>query len=67
MDPDFVYPGLDKRDDELKEEKARLTTMVDDLRADGCDAQAFMKGSQPIADFVVVTYFGFAAVTIGVW
>ena len=41
--PDFVYPGLDKRDDELKEEKARLTTMVDDLRADGCDEQAFMK------------------------
>ena len=47
--PDFVYPGLDKRDEELKEEKARLTILVDGLRADGCDAHAFMKEA-PISE-----------------
>jgi nucleotide-binding universal stress UspA family protein len=41
--PDFIYPGLDERDAELKEEKARLVSLVEDLREDGIKASAFMK------------------------
>ncbi len=42
--PDFVYPGLpDTREETLKEEKARLTALVDDLRKESIEAEAYMK------------------------
>ena len=42
--PDFIYPGFeDSRTDVLQEEKAKLSTLVDDLEKEGVKAKAFMR------------------------
>lgn len=39
----YVYPGEDERKQELQEEKARLSALVESLREEGISARAFMK------------------------
>ncbi len=39
----YTYPGEDERAEELKEEKRQLRELVNGLRNDGIEAQAYMK------------------------
>lgn len=39
----YVYPGIDEREQELRKEKQELRRLVDDLRSEGINADAYMK------------------------
>ncbi|HUF63397.1 MAG TPA: universal stress protein [Verrucomicrobiales bacterium] len=39
----YAYPGVDEREEELKQEKLLLRNVVDDLKTAGVEASGFMK------------------------
>lgn len=48
-EPDFVgyaeyaYPGVDEREEELREEKNKIREWIDDLKSKGIDASGYMR------------------------
>lgn len=44
----YSYPGEDERQHELQQEKAKLRKMVDDLKADGIEASAYMEEGETV-------------------